>query len=69
VNQPTAIDEWVRLFASRDELAQEYATLLRTRPANWGGWPALNLAVVARWSESGLAYVKRQAWKIAEGQA
>lgn len=59
------MDEWVSLFASRDELAVEYAKLLRDHPATWAGWPTLNLAIIDRWSESGLAYIKREAWRDA----
>ncbi len=55
-------DEWVALFASRDELAVEYGKLLRSRPATWPGWIVLNLAIVNRWSPAGLAYVKKRAW-------
>src|SRR6476620_1568422 len=57
-NEKTAMDEWVSLFASRDELAEEYANLLRDREPTWSGWPVLNLAIMDRWSESGLRYVK-----------
>jgi len=63
----TAMDEWVHLFASRDELAHEYAELLKTREPSDGIWPVLNLAILDRWSSSGLAYVKRKAWALATG--
>jgi hypothetical protein len=56
------MDEWVSSFATRDELAVEYARLLREKDAAWGGWPVLNLAIIDRWSESGLRYVKAAAW-------
>lgn len=62
----TAIDEWVALFASRDEMATAYADLLRTKNADWKTWPTLNLAIMDRWSSSGLQYIKRQAWKAVE---
>lgn len=60
------IDDWVALFATRDEMADEYADLLLTRPADWGVWPLLNVAIIDRWSLSGLEYIKRKAWKLAE---
>lgn len=66
MSERTAIDEWVALFASRDELAVEYARLLIEREPNWGVWPLLNVAILERWSLSGLAYVKRKAWALAE---
>lgn len=68
-DERTAMDEWVFLFASRDELAVEYAELLRSRPATWPTWVVLNLAIMDRWSRSGLEYVKRRAWKIAQASA
>lgn len=64
--ETTAMDSWVALFASRDELAVEYARLLRDHPYSWPTWPTLNLAIADRWSESGLRYIKRKAWKLAE---
>lgn len=61
-DEQTAMDEWVALFASRDELAVEYARLLRDNGPAWPTWPTLNLAIIDRWSESGLSYIKRKAW-------
>lgn len=53
------------LFATRDELAVEYAKLLNEKDSGWDGWPVLNLAIIDRWSVSGLRYVKTKAWKLA----
>lgn len=65
-----AWDEWLTLFANRNEVAEEYATMLILADADWIGWPLLNAAVVRRWSVSGLEYIKRRAWKIVvEGEA
>ena len=61
----TAMDEWVGRFATRDEIAVEYARLLANGPA-WP-WATLNLAIVDRWSMSGLRYIKEKAWKLAGG--
>jgi len=58
------MDEWVRLFASRNEMAIEYAALLRDREMTWEGWPVLNRAIVDRWNKAGLSYVKRKAWAL-----
>lgn len=63
--QMTAMDEWVALFASRDELAREYARLLTSRGVDDGMWPVLNLAIMDRWSRGGLVYIKRKAWALA----
>jgi hypothetical protein len=60
------MDEWVALFASRDEIAFEYARLLRHNGTEWKTWPTLNLAIIDRWSQSGLEYIKRKAWKLAQ---
>jgi len=57
-------DEWVRLFANRDDLSEEYAVLLRRNGAMWDGWEVLNRAILRRWSMAGLHYIKRRAWKI-----
>lgn len=37
------VDEWVALFASRDEFARQYARM-------WDGWPVINRAILRRWS-------------------
>jgi hypothetical protein len=63
VKAETAMDRWVSLFATRDELAIEYAKLLSNCP-DWPSWPTLNLAIVDRWSVAGLRYVKKEAWKL-----
>ena len=59
------MDEWVFLFASRDEMAYAYADLLANKGPEWKTWPTLNLAIIDRWSESGLRYIKREAWRRA----
>jgi hypothetical protein len=56
------MDDWVALFASREEMAVEYAKLLGRVPVGSGIWPVLNLAIIDRWSVSGLAYIKGKAW-------
>lgn len=57
-------DEWVSLYANRDELAEEYAALLRTNGATWPGWEMLNRAIIRRWSMAALRYIKDKAWKL-----
>ncbi len=66
MSELTAMDRWVFLFASRDEMAVEYADLLRRNGPDWPSWATLNLAIVDRWSEAGLRYIKTRAWKLAE---
>lgn len=62
-------DEWLTLFANRNEVAEEYAVMLQCAAADWIGWPLVNGSIVRRWSASGLEYIKRRAWKIAvEGE-
>jgi hypothetical protein len=58
-----AMDEWIALFASRDEVADEYATCLRDFPADWDLWPDFNAAILRRWSPAGLTYIKERAWR------
>lgn len=62
VSMQTSMDEWVALFATRDDLAVEYAELLKTKVPTSPTWAVLNLAIVNRWSKSGLNYVKVSAW-------
>lgn len=60
-----AMDEWVALFASRDDMAQEYADCLRDFPPDWDRWPDFNGAILRRWSPAGLRYIKTKAWRLA----
>ena len=57
-------DEWLALYASRDEVAGAYAVLLGEFPVEWVGWRELNEAILRRWSPAGLRYIKEKAWKI-----
>lgn len=58
-------DEWLLLFANRNEVAQEYAELLVANGPTWPGWKQINDAISRRWSMAGLRYIKERAWKIA----
>ena len=58
-------DEWLSLFANRDEVAQEYADTLRMTGVDWGGWRSFNAAILRRWSPAGLRYIKEKAWRLA----
>ena len=61
----TDYDAWLRLFANRNELAEEYARMLRHNGTSWPGWKDVNAAILRRWSLAGLKYIKTRAWKIA----
>ena len=65
VASPAELDEWLRLFASRDEVAEEYARLIFQTDAAWSGWAEVNAAILRRWSPSGLRYIKTKAWRAA----
>lgn len=60
-------DEWIGFHATRNEVAENYAQGLRTHGISWPHWPHVNAAIQRRWSPSGLAYIKKRAWKIATG--
>lgn len=51
---------------TRDTLAKTYALAINLRPIGRTRWPAVNDAIRTRWSRSGLEYIKRKAWKIAD---
>lgn len=49
---------------TRDDVAGAYANCLQA--AGFVHWPALNRAIINRWSESALGYIKDEAWKRTE---
>lgn len=58
---------WERLFWAemevrlpRNSIAFTYAQLIRTGHREW---TAINRAIVERWSEAALGYIKRRAWR------
>ena len=65
MSEQTAMDRWVGQFATRDEIAVEYGKLLRSGVTSEVTWAVLNLAIIDRWSESGLRYIKAKAWSQA----
>lgn len=65
IGTPGQIDYWLGLFATRDEFAEEYASLLQYEPPEWDGWKAVNEAILRRWSPNALRYIKEKAWKVA----
>ena len=65
----SAWDEWMALFANRDEVADYYAGMLRVEELGDPIWSEVNAAIVRRWSLSALVYIKTKAWKLAGGGA
>lgn len=59
-------DEWLLLFASRDEVAEAYALMLLTHSSGWTYWREINDAILRRWSPYALRYIKTKAWRLAE---
>ncbi len=57
-------DEWISLFANRNEVAEEYARWLRAYGKDWTQSVKFNEAILRRWSPAGLRYIKERAWKI-----
>lgn len=51
-------------WATRDDIAAEYSAGLRYGCSDW---PKANAAILERWTPSGLAYIKRKAWKKVAG--
>lgn len=49
---------------TRDDVAGAYAMALQA--SGFVQWPVLNRAIINRWSESALHYIKDEAWKLAE---
>jgi len=60
------MDEWLSLFANRNEVAEEYARALRIHGLSGSyDYGPFNQAILRRWSMAGLKYIKERAWKIA----
>ncbi len=55
------IEEDVRLYVTRKEIAKTYSLALRvtSRPVNWS---RINRAILTRFQPSSLDWIKRQAW-------
>jgi hypothetical protein len=64
----TALDRWIAQFANRDEMADAYRRVIVNRGPGWPGYAALNLAIIDRWSLSGLNYIKEKAWRSSRGE-
>lgn len=51
----------------RDAMARLYAQGLQEHGGDRINWTFVNRVIVERWSQTGLAYIKREAWRIVEG--
>jgi hypothetical protein len=61
VNYDDRIIEQIDLGAKRREIAEIYEVALREGIAV--NWERINEAIIARWSLSGLKWIKERAWR------
>ncbi len=62
----TLLAEIASTETRRDDIAKTYALAMKSsRPTMWA---SVNLAIAARWSESGLLWIKRRAWQYRDGK-
>ena len=54
------LDEIARKEFKRKDIAKTYALALRSSEQT--DWARVNAAIVARWSQSALVWIKEQAW-------
>lgn len=54
--------EAVRNAENRDQMAEAYSTYVEDDDGAVD-WPAVNAAIVERWSKAALNYIKAEAWK------
>lgn len=64
--QGTILREIADKRMTRDDVALTYAFAIRQRAEI--DWPAVNRAIIDRWSLNALMYVKDRAWKLVEGR-
>ena len=50
----------------RDDVVEAYAKELAADFYKRHEWGRINAAIVDKWSEAGLRYIKRRAWKLFE---
>jgi len=55
------VNDW---GATRAVVAQDYAAAIVYGDRQ--DWTTINMAIIERWSESGLEWIKREAWKQAQ---
>jgi hypothetical protein len=65
--QGTILAEIADARLTRDDVAMTYAFCLRSPDGI--DFAAINRAILGRWSMHALAYIKTEAWRIAEGRA
>ena len=70
--QGTIMEEIADKRLTRDDVADTYAWCLRAsfdpESVYTISWPTINKAILERWSNSALEYIKTKAWRIYEGK-
>jgi len=56
------LEEIGRPELKRADIAQTYALTLKSSERERVNWAKVNLAIITRWSKSGLHWIKQQAW-------
>lgn len=60
--QQTLLDEIAMPDCKRRDIAMTYALALKSSERDSVDWPKVNAAIIARWSRSGLGWIKDKAW-------
>ncbi len=60
--EATMLREIAEPSCKRKDVAKSYALTLRSSERPSVNWKKVNAAIIARWSLSALAWIKRQAW-------
>lgn len=64
VSMPTTL-EVIANAKTRDDVVQEYANCIVAADDGYEqDWQAINAAIIAKWSRSGLRYIKNHAWTL-----
>lgn len=58
---------WFEGRKTREDCAQRYAVMLRKFGLAAPAWASINAELLARYKPSGLDWIKKRAWKIAQG--
>ena len=60
--QQTILDEIAEPRMKHLDIAKTYALTIRSSEREQVDWPAVNAAIVRRWSHAGLRWIKDRAW-------
>ncbi len=66
--EATLLREIADQGTKRKSVALTYALALRSSEREGIDWKKVNRAIVERWCRSGLSWIKRRAWALAEGK-